>query len=150
MFAAGGRGERVNHGLAIGRPVEPDRIQHIALGRETKVFGCIARRVGIVKRSRRYFGWTFAIDPPRSSTVNRIPIRIQPRADIEKHLLHFFGDGAIRSWTDVQQQIAILADDINELMDHELRRLERVVFDIAPWFVTYRSVGLPVERTDIA
>src|SRR5579872_60665 len=35
-------------------------------------------------------------------------------------------------------------------MDHELRRLERVVLDIAPRFVTYGSVGLPIEGTDIA
>ena len=117
MFAAGGRGKCVNHDLAIGRPVEPDRVQHIAFGRETKVFGCIARRVGIVKGSSRYFGWAFAIDPPWPSTIDGISIHIQPRADIEKNLLHFLRDGAIRSWTDVQQQIAILADDINELMD---------------------------------
>ena len=35
----------------------PNRVEHIPLGRETKVFGCIARRVGIVKGSRRHFGW---------------------------------------------------------------------------------------------
>ena len=95
MFAAGGRAERVYYSLAIGRPAESDRVEEIALGRETKVFGCIARRVRIVKGSRRHFGWTFAIDPPRPSTVDRLSIHIQPRADIEKHLLHFFGDGAI-------------------------------------------------------
>jgi hypothetical protein len=53
-------------------------------------------------------------------------------------------------WTDVQQQIPILADDIDELMDDELGRLERVVLDIAPGFVTYGGVGLQIEGTDIA
>src|SRR5215813_5213735 len=116
MFGADGRGKRVNYNLAISRPAEPNRVKHIAFGRETKVLGCIARRVGIVKRSSRYLGWTFTIDPPRPSTVDRIPIHIQPRADIEENLLHFLRDAAIGAWTDVQQQIAILADDINELM----------------------------------
>src|ERR1700741_3605094 len=141
MFGADARCQRVNYSLAIGRPAEPNPVKHIAFGRETKVFGCIARRVGIVKGSRRYFGWAFAIDPPRPSAVDRLSIHIQPGADVEKNLLHFVRDSAVRAWTDVQQQIAIFADDINELMDHEFRRFERVVLDIAPRFVTYRSVA---------
>src|SRR5215469_5718193 len=130
MFAADGRCERVNHSLGIGRPGESNRIEHIALGGETKVLGCIARRVGVVKRSSRYLGGTFTVDPPRPGTEDRIPIHIQPCSYIEKNLLYFFRDCAVRAWTDVQQQIAILADDIDELMDHELRRLERVVLDV--------------------
>src|SRR5581483_3658514 len=149
-FAADCRCERVNDSLTIGRPGEPDRVEHIPFGRETKVFGCVASRIGIVKRSRRYFGWTFAKDPPRPSAVDRLSVHIQPRADVEKNLLHFLRDGAVRAWTDVQQQIAILTDDIDELMNHEFRRFERIVLDVAPGFITYRGVGLPVERTYVA
>ena len=150
MFVANGRCERVNHGLAISRPAQPNRVEYIPFGRETKVFGCIARRVGIVKRSGRYLGWTFTIDPPRSSAVDRLPIHIQPRTDVEKNLLHLLRDRAVRAWTDVQQQIAVLADDIDQLMNHEFRRLEGVVLDVAPGFITYRGVGLPVEGTNVA
>src|ERR1700730_1111742 len=143
MFAAGRRGERVNYSLAIGRPAESDRVQHVALGRESKVFGCITRGVGIVKGSRRYLCWTLTIDPPRSSAVDRLPIHIQPCTDVEKNLLHLLRDRAVRAWTDVQQQIAVLADDIDQLMNHEFRRLEGVILDVAPGFITYRCVGLP-------
>src|SRR4051812_28724773 len=150
MFSADGRWERVNLSLPIARPAEPNRVERIPFGRKTKVVGCIARRVGIVKRAGRYLGWTFTIDPPRPSAVDRLPIHIQPRADIKKNLLYFLRDCAVRAWTDVQQQIAIFADDIYELMHYELRRFEGVVFNVPPGFVTYRGVGLPIEGTDIA
>src|ERR1700722_13639729 len=110
MFAAGGRAERVYYSLAIGRPAESDRVEDIAFGREAKVLRSVVRRIGIMKRSGRYFGRTFTIDPPRPSAVDRFSIHTQPGADIEKNLLHFVRDGAVRAWTDVQQQIAILAE----------------------------------------
>jgi hypothetical protein len=61
VFVANGRCERVNHGFAISRPAQPNRVEYIPFGRETKVFGCIARRLRIVKRSGRYLGWTFTV-----------------------------------------------------------------------------------------
>src|SRR5689334_4252341 len=94
--------------------------------------------------------WSSDVCSSDLSAVDRLPIHVQPRADVEKNLLHFLRDCAVRAWTDVQQQIAIFADDIYQLMDHELRRFEGVVLDVAPGFVTYRGVGLPIERTDIA
>src|SRR5215475_1141945 len=146
-FTASSRCQRVNDDLGPRRPGEPNRVEHISFGRESKVFGSIVRGVGVVKRSGRYFGWTFTIDPPRSSAIDRFPIHIQPRAHVEKNLLHFLRDGAVRAWADVEQQIAIFADDVDELIDHEFSRLERVVLNVAPGLIAYGSVGLPVEPT---
>ena len=38
VFVANGPCERVNHGLAIRRPAQSDRVEYIPFGRETKVF----------------------------------------------------------------------------------------------------------------
>ena len=49
-----------------------------------------------------------------------------------------------------KQQISVLADDIDQLVNDEFRRLESVVLDVAPGLVAHRSIGLPMERTNVA
>ena len=97
MFTANARCEGVNDSLTVGRPAESDRVEHVAFSRETKVFGCVASRIGIVKRPGGYLGWTFTINPPWPRAVDRLPIHVQPGADIKKNLLHLVRYG-VADW----------------------------------------------------
>ena len=73
-----------------------------------------------MKRSRGYLRRSLAINTPRTSTVNGVSIDTEPPSDIEKDLLHGFRYRAVGTRTNVQQQIAVLADDVDELIDDEL------------------------------
>src|SRR5437879_5923703 len=129
----------MNHRLATRRPLKSDRIKNTALCRETKILGCVVRGVCVMKRSRRDFGWALAINTPGTSAIDGLSVHIQPGAYVKKNMLHFFGDGSIRTRTDVQQQIAVLADNVNELVNNKFRRLERVIVDVAPRLVAHRG-----------
>src|SRR5689334_18468048 len=98
-----------------------------------------------MKRSRRDFRWALTVDSPWACGVNRISIGFQPCANLQQHLLHFSWYGPVGAGTDIQKQIAVLADDIDQLVDDELRRLESIVLDIPPGFVADGRVCLPIE-----
>src|SRR5205814_2834156 len=104
--------------LAVRRPLKSDRIKNIALCRKSKILSCVVRGVCVMKRSRRDFGWALAINTPRTSPIDGLSVHVQPGAHIKKHMLNFFGDGSIRTRANVQQQVAVLADNINELVNH--------------------------------
>ena len=74
--------ERVNYSLTVGWPGKSYRIQHIAFGRKTKIFGFVSRSFGIVKRARCYLRRAFSINSPRASAVNRLSIHVEPCADV--------------------------------------------------------------------
>src|SRR5207248_5373486 len=135
--------------FAIGWPCKSDGIEHVAFGSKTKVLVFVVGRVGVVERPRRHFCGPLAINSPGASTVDRLSIHIEPGTHFEKDLLNFVWYGAVGPWADVQEQVAVLADDVNELVKHEFRRLVSLVLDVTPGLVADRSVGLPVERANI-
>src|SRR6266478_4154231 len=136
--------------FSAGRPTEFNRIQVVAPGGETEVLGRVGGGVGVMERACRDRGRTLAINLPGTRAVNSIAVYREPGTDIPQHLPNFVRDGAVRTRADVQEQIAILADDVDELLNHELLRLECVIRDVAPGLVADRSISLPVERADVA
>ena len=42
------------------------------------------------------------------------------------------GNGAVGARSEVEQQVAVLAHDVDELVHQKFRRLERVVLDVSP------------------
>src|SRR5690242_5782025 len=103
-----------------------------------------------MKRAGSHFCGALAINPPGPGSVNCFSINVEPCAHIKEHLLDLFGNSAIGARAKVQQQIAVLADDINELMNDEFRRLESIILYIAPRAIADRGIRLPVERTNVA
>ena len=63
--------------------------------------------------------------------------------------MHFLWNGAVGARTDVHQQIPVLAHDIHELVNNDLRRFEAVVLNKSPRFIADRGVRLPVQRANI-
>src|SRR5271167_108318 len=127
-----GAPERTDNCLAGRRPTEFNREERLASGSEAKIFRRVARGVGIVERTSCNLRWAFAVNLPGTRAVNGLAVYFQPRTNFAQDLLDFLGYRAIRPRADVQEQIAVLADDIDELVNDELRRLERVVLDVAP------------------
>src|SRR3984893_2777482 len=149
LLAAQRRAQTVDDRFSGERTAEFNRVESVALRGKAEVFRAVAGGVGVVERARRDLGWALAINLPWTSAVNSFAVHRQPRTYIPEDLLHSVGDGAIRLRTDVQQEIAVLADDVDELLNHELRGLERVVLDVSPGFVAYRRVGLPVQGANV-
>jgi hypothetical protein len=117
MFTSHGLCKGTNYGFSVRRPTESNGVEHIALRRKSEVLRCVARCLDVVKRSRCNFRGSLAIDSPWSSAVDGISIHVQPGSDIQKNLLYFVRYGPVGSGTDIHEQVAILADDVNELMD---------------------------------
>src|SRR6266496_6190172 len=77
-FATQRQREGMNQRFSGARPSESDRVQDIALGRETKILWRVVGCVGVVKRASRDFRGPFAIGPPGASTVDGFSVRVQP------------------------------------------------------------------------
>lgn len=91
----------------------------------------------------------FAVNFPGPGAVDSLSVYRQPGTHFAENALHFIRNGAVRARADVDEQIAIFADDIDELVDDKLRGFEAIVLDVAPGFVADGSVGLPVERANV-
>ena len=64
-------------------------------------------------------------------TVDRFAVDMQPLSHAAQAALHDIGDGSIRSWPDVDQQVPILADDVDQVVDHLVRRHVIAFFEVA-------------------
>ena len=69
----------MNQRFSGARPSESNRVQEIALGRETKILRRVVGCVGAVKRASRDFRGPFAVGPPRPSAVDGLSVYIQPQ-----------------------------------------------------------------------
>ncbi len=102
-----------------------------------------------MERALHDFCRPFAVYFPGAGAVDGFAIYLQPGTNLAKNALHFIRNGAVGAGTNIDQQIAVLADDVHKLMNDHLGRLEAVVFDEAPGFVADGRVRLPVERANV-
>src|SRR6267378_3532385 len=142
------RPQRMDHGLPAGRPGEFDRVEHIAVGCEAKVFRRIGLGVGVVKGTGRHLRWTLSKPCPGPRPVDGLSIDLQPGAHRAQHGLYFIGNRAVRARPDIEKEISVLAHDIDQLVNDELGGLEGVVLNVSPGFVADRSIGLPGQWAD--
>lgn len=77
--------------------------------------------------------------------MNRFAVDGKPLAHFEQHLFFFFGNRAIGTWADVEQQAAVLANDVNQIVHQRIRRAVFVIFDVAPRIRRHRRIGLPEQ-----
>src|SRR5690349_19702481 len=72
--------QRMNDDFLVCRPLKSDGIEHVTLGGESKIFGCVVCSIGVVKRSRRNFCGTLAVNTPRPGFVDGFTIHSEPAA----------------------------------------------------------------------
>ena len=138
---AGGQG--LDCDFTSCRPRQRDREHRIAFAGEANVVlgERLALRVG--ERSFDDGGGAFTERRPRPRGVNGFAIQCQPPADLAQQALFRFGNRPIRSGADVEQQRAILADDVDEVVDQRVGGLVLLVQDVAPGVLRHGRVRLP-------
>jgi len=114
----------VNHCFSVRRPGKSDRVKNIALRRKTKIFGLVVFGVSVVEQACDDFRGALSVRPPGTGSVDCFTVHPEPSAHIEKDRLDFIGDRAVRARAYIEQQVAVLAHDIDELMNDEFWRLE--------------------------
>ena len=127
------------------RPRERDRVERAALGRKPDILTGVRLGFGIFERSANHLRGPFAEHRPRARAVNRFAVHAQPPADIQQNSLRLLWNRAVGSRPDIQQQSAVLAGDIHQLVHDRIGGLEFVVLDVAPGFFADGSIGLPEE-----
>jgi hypothetical protein len=112
--------KRLNNDLAIRRPIHDNCIQSvIALG-ETNI-GAGERCARLIRESAAgNEGRAFAEGSPTASSVNGSAIDIEPSPDGLEHFHFNLGNRPIRARSDVQEQTAVLAYDVDQVM-HDRR-----------------------------
>src|SRR5581483_2305244 len=105
----------MNDSLAIGRPGKSDGVERVALGGEAEVLGRVVGRVSVVEGTAGDFGWPFAVSAPRTGAIDGVAVDVQPRTNVEQDFLHFVGNGPVGARADIHQQVAVLADDVDQL-----------------------------------
>jgi hypothetical protein len=79
--------------------------------------------IGIREMSRPRLSWGPRHKSSMVAYVDGLSIHIQPGADIKKDSLNLIRYSTLRPKTDVHERVTVLADDINQLMNQEFRRL---------------------------
>ena len=91
----------------------------------------------------------FAVLSPGTSAIDGLTVHLQPCSHFAQHALCLLGDGAVGTRAHVQQQVAILADDVGQLMNDEFGSLVGIVFYVSPGSVAERSIGLPIGSANV-
>src|SRR5271163_3226836 len=139
----------MDYGFAVGGPGHFDGVECGAFGGEAKILGGVTGGVSVVEGGGGDFGGAFAVNFPGAGAVDGAAIDAEPSTDVAENGLDFIGDGAVGARPDVEKEIAVFADDVDELLDDELRGLEGVVLDVAPGLVADGSVGLPILGANV-
>jgi hypothetical protein len=86
---------------------------------------------------------TFAVDTPRSCSVNRLTVHSQPTSDLEQDRPILVWDRTVGTWTDVQKQRTVLAHDIDKVADNIGRTLVIVIVRVPPGILGNGGIRLP-------
>ncbi|EEF22171.1 conserved hypothetical protein, partial [Ricinus communis] len=115
---------------AAFRRAERDRIQRAGLGGEADV----PRRVGgvFLEVAGGGLGRALAVDLPRPGAVDGVAVHRHPFAHLAQELQRLGRQAAIRILHHVQQQVAILADDVGQHVHHFGRVLVLVALAVEP------------------
>ena len=149
-FGLLGRAERVDDEVAVSGPGHGNRVDRSSLLCETKILGSVGRSFLVVESAPFDLGRAFAEDEPGSGVIDGFAVLLEPSADFEKRVANGIGNGAIGAWADVEKKVAVLADDVHELVNDKVGGFEVVVREVhvTPGNVADGSVGLPVVRLD--
>ena len=88
--------------------------KRVTLGGEADILAGEGLSLSIRKRTSHRQRRSLTKFFPGSRAVNRFPIHLEPGTDLAQHLLFWLRNGAVCFGTNVEQQRAVLADDINQ------------------------------------
>ena len=103
----------------------------------------------LFKALGRDLGRPFAIDTPVTRTIDGFAVDRQPPAQVAQQTGRFVGDHAVRPRPNVEQQVAVLADNVHQVVHQAGRGAKVVVLDVGPRPVADRGVGLPVLLANV-
>ena len=135
------------------RPIEEDRVERLALFREANVFGPVngfnLSSENIPRRRR--LGRSFAELAPWPGGENRLAVALRPGRDPVDDGLFLLVDRAVAAHRNVEQQVAVLGDDVGQHLNDQLGRLVGVVAIDAPRIMPPADarVRLPRIRADL-
>ena len=124
--------ERAHVDAPVVRAAEGDHVQVAVSGGEAQVGRAVGGLVVLGVLALGHARRAFAVDGPGQARVDRLAVDVQPGAHLAQQLRLGFRDRAVGARTDVQQQAAVLADDVHERGQQLMRALVVVVLDIAP------------------
>ena len=107
------RGQRFNQNLPVFWPFEGYGIQSFAFLGKAQIGTGEWIPFRIIKMTGDDFGWTFAKNLPGPGLINGLAIAFQPVPNFQQDFLLSFRDGTIGTGANIEQQSAILADDID-------------------------------------
>jgi hypothetical protein len=148
VFAEGGHDD-----FAIMGPAENDGVQDVAFDGVAHVAGGEAGR-GEFTEAEGFvaagLGRALAENRPRPGAVDGLAVDAEPVSDLEQDFAGGLGDEAVGLRADVEQEHAVLADDVYEVGDEAAGFLEFVALDVSPGDVGDRGIGLPDQGPDLA
>ena len=125
--------ERLDRDALLG-PVQGDHVEDVAFGREAEVVCRIFRVLPAFAEGAAFLllGRALAEDQPRPRPVDGLPVDLQPGADPQEQLLLLIGDRPIRPGPDVEQQVAVFADPVHQVVHQGVDRFVIRSLDVAP------------------
>jgi len=148
------RVERMEQELAAaGGPAQRGGVENVAVRILRNGVADVLRRVGldVVILFRRVGGGlrgAFAEDGEGARVVDGFAIDAEPIADLEQNDARLLRNGSIGLRAYVEQQVAVFADGVDELLDEGLCCAVLVVLGVAPGVDADGGVGLPGEKTE--
>ena len=131
----------------LAGPGKERGVEHIALDREANIpvgvnsICFIEADLGGCAQ----VGWALAGYKPRAGAVDGFAVNIKPGAHIEQQVARAVRDCSIGPGPDIEQQLAVLADSVNQVVNQPVGSFERKVVGIAPRAaVIYGRVGNPL------
>ena len=125
-----------------------DRVNIGTLRGKSKIRRCVGFCIRVVAKAGLNLGGTFAENFPRLGAVDGFAVLVEPGADFQQSRAHLVRNRAVWPRSDVQEQVAVLADDVHQLMNQEVGRLQLIVLHISPGQIADRRIRLPVPVLD--
>ena len=107
--------QRANDQLSLGRPVQRNCIEDVALGGEPHIGNVAAvEETILLDHIADLAGWSLAVDFPWPRSEDTLTIDCHPRGQILEDLAFPIINRSVATQGDIQQEIAILADDVHQ------------------------------------
>src|SRR5580704_3751388 len=107
------RVQSVDRQLAVGGPAERDGVERSIVCGESDILRSEILVVVALHRARGIVGWAFAEDQPGARAVDRFTVHAEPMAHREQDIFVLVGNRSIRFGTDIEEQVSVLADDVD-------------------------------------
>src|SRR5450755_214022 len=99
------------------RPAQGDGVERVALSRITNVLPSKRLALVVGEASCQHLRGPFTIDLEGAVAVDCFAVHREPAPDGQQDVLCLYGNRAVRPGSDVQQQGAVLADDVDQISD---------------------------------